>query len=362
MSGLFKRAGWAIAFLSAMLVMTAVDVPTASATDFCWKNSYGRGAGKIPHGCHPGDEKRGALCYEKCPAGMHRAKGTVDCHSNCPSGFVNTGLYCRPAKGEYGRGAGVGKKKCERKHGGGNCERKGGLWYQKCRAGYHNAGCCICRANRPNCRALGMGGNQGISCKKKIQVGKIRKKSCQDGYENRGGLCYKKCRAGFKGVGPVCWGKPPSNWVNCGMGAAKDKKACRSALSDQILSVGESALSIGGMVATLGGSAAATTGAKSASEAGKLAQLQKQYQDMMDLWEVAKEIPEVKKGVDIVKKTDTVAESAVQVYDAVDEGKQAVTAEDIARVAAMISAIVDPTGVSGVVAAYTYPKCSKLFK
>lgn len=34
--------------------------------------------------------------------------------------------------------------------------------------------------------------------------------------------------------------------------------------------------------------------------------------------------------------------------------------EDIIRVTAEIAALVDPTGIAGVVAAYTYPKCSEM--
>lgn len=39
----------------------------------------------------------------------------------------------------------------------------------------------------------------------------------------------------------------------------------------------------------------------------------------------------------------------------------ATTKEDYARVAALIAALADPTGVSSIVAAYTYSKCSKYF-
>ena len=34
--------------------------------------------------------------------------------------------------------------------------------------------------------------------------------------------------------------------------------------------------------------------------------------------------------------------------------------EDIVRVSAELAALADPTGVAGVVAAYSYPKCSKI--
>jgi hypothetical protein len=35
--------------------------------------------------------------------------------------------------------------------------------------------------------------------------------------------------------------------------------------------------------------------------------------------------------------------------------------EDFARIAANIAALVDPTGIAGVVGAFTYPTCSDIF-
>ena len=343
-------------------------VVEASATDFCWRDSYGRGAGKIPKGgCGPGQDHIGALCYDKCPAGMKRFG--FDCHSVCPPGFKNQGLFCR--KAEYGRGAGVPwrggdtkknhrqQHRCEAKYGKGNCERTGAIWYQKCRPGYHKVGCCICRPSKPDCRALGLKRGIDLSCAKRVKIGKPKGVRCGTGFVKSAGLCYKKCRPGFNGVGPVCWAQPPvASWVKCGMGAAKDKKTCRSAITDQIMSVGEVALN----VATLGTSAAATETANVAENAGRLAELRKEYQRMKDLWEEAKQIKEVKTAVNAAEKTKEVGEFASNVYGAEQEAEGAVTAEDMARVAAMIAAIVDPTGVSGIAASYTYPKCSKLFR
>ena len=60
-------------------------VVEASITDFCWRDSFGRGVGKIPKGgCGPGQDHIGALCYDKCPKGMKRFG--FDCHSVCPPG------------------------------------------------------------------------------------------------------------------------------------------------------------------------------------------------------------------------------------------------------------------------------------
>jgi hypothetical protein len=59
------------------------------------------------------------------------ARFGFDCHSVCPSGWSDQGLFCRLA--EYGRGAGFAwhiedgvsdsgmRKRCEKKHGKGNC-------------------------------------------------------------------------------------------------------------------------------------------------------------------------------------------------------------------------------------------------
>ena len=206
-----------------------------------------------------------------------------------------------------------------------------------------------------------MGLKRGIdlSCAKYIKIGKPKGVRCGTGFVRSAGLCYNKCRSGFIGVGPVCWAQPAlASWVKCGMGAAKDKKTCRGAITDQITSVGEVALN----VVTLGSSAGATEAANAAEDAGRLAELRKEYQRMKDLWEEAKQIKEVKTAVNAAEKTKEVGEFASDVYGAAQEAQGAVTPEDMARVAAMIKAIVDPTGVSGIIASYTYPKYYKLFR
>ena len=77
------------------------------------------------------------------------------------------------------------------------------------------------------------------------------------------------------------------------MGAAKDGKACASAIFSQITSVGQIAINI----ATLGTSSAATGAAQ---DAGKLAKLKQQLQTLRN---AIKGNKEVKKLTDIAKKT-----------------------------------------------------------
>ena len=42
---------------------------TQLRTDFCWRRSYGRGAGEVLNTCPSNKEKIGALCYSPCPSG-----------------------------------------------------------------------------------------------------------------------------------------------------------------------------------------------------------------------------------------------------------------------------------------------------
>ena len=138
------------------------------------------------------------------------------------------------------------------------------------------------------------------------------------------------------------------------MGAAKTSAACGSAVFGQVAGVGQMALTI----ASLGSSTALTAGMKAPEDAGKLAKLKQQFSEM-------------KVAFDLAKKNNANVKRAVEAADAANKGKKgytamataenAVTDEDMVRMAAQIASIMDPTGVSDTVAAYTYPKCSKLY-
>lgn len=369
---------WA-ARLSGILVVMVLTVLTASRglaeAEFCWKDSYGRGVGTVPTSCAPGQEMRGLLCYDNCPAGMQRAAATIDCHSVCPPGYRDDGLFCRRA--EYGRGAGYAWEirdgfssagmisRCESDgNGKGTCEMSAAIAYPKCRPGYSAAGCCICRPTEPNCEQLGLGGRVDLSCAKKIQIGSAPKLGiCPGGSSNLpgsaqemdAGLCYGGCEPGYTGVGPVCWKAPPSGWVHCGMGAATTDKKCGEIIFGQVTSVGKLALT----VATMGSSMVGNAGGSAPGNASKLVQLKELYAQLQDKYEKAKK---ASSALAAAEKTVEASLTVKSGYTAINTALNVATAEDLARVAAQIASIVDSSGVSDVVGTYTYPKCSKYFE
>lgn len=94
--------------------------------------------------------------------------------------------------------------------------------------------------------------------------------------------------------------------------------------------------------------------AASGTKASKLAQLKQAYaaaKQANSKWAQAAEA---------AMKTKEIVENGKTCYDIMNTDSTP-TEEDIARLAAMIASLADPSGVTGVVAAYTYPKCSKLF-
>lgn len=239
--------------------------------------------------------------------------------------------------------------RCEKDNGVGNCEKNGLIYYPKCKPGFYNVGCCICRPNAIKCSAVGLNNGIDLSCGKKIIIGAPTGMSCAAGLEYDAGLCYKTCKAGFYGVGPVCWANAPANWVGCGMGAATTKKVCSDAVFDQVTSVGNMALNI----ATAGAGKAGSI----AKDAAKAAELKKKFEALKKLVNASEKVQSaISKGQGKFPATD----AGKGVADILKADLDAVTPEDIVRVSAQISALVDPSGASDVIAAYAYPKCSTL--
>ena len=165
------------------------------------KNSYGRGAG-IPMVCGPDEDLNGALCYPKCKPGYTGA-GPV-CWQSCPAGLRDDGAFCGKPE-PYGRGAGYAiwdEGKCKNENG--ECEKNGAMWYPKCRASFHNVGCCVCSPDCPSDMP-----DIGVSCQKNSygRTAGTPLHACPDGYEKGAAdaVCYPLCKPKFKGVGPVCW-------------------------------------------------------------------------------------------------------------------------------------------------------------
>ena len=86
---------------------------------FCWKKSFGRGAGVIPDNC-PDDKpnKQAGLCYK-----------------SCPSGYKAVGPVCWKGLKAKGRGAGTIPSKCDDGY-----EKDAGLCYKNCKATFYGVG------------------------------------------------------------------------------------------------------------------------------------------------------------------------------------------------------------------------------
>jgi hypothetical protein len=74
-----------------------------------------------------------------------------------------------------------------------------------------------------------------------------------------------------------------------------------------------------------------------------------------------KNTKEFKKALDAANTAKKLGSAAYKGYKAGQQLSDKPIPEDMARIAAEIASIADPTGAASVVAAYTYPKCSKYF-
>lgn len=312
----------------------------------CWMGSYGRGVGTIPNQCNSGMELRDGLCYKPCAQG-YTGVGPV-CWQSCPAGFRDDGAFCgKPAA--YGRGGGYPWRfgdgfndrgmfrRCHAAHGNGNCQKNGAIVYPRCRAGFHQVGCCICS---PNC--VDGQTDIGVSCAKKSygRGAGVIPTGCSDGKTNQHGLCYVTCRTGYKGVGPVCWADncPTKFPTKCGLGCAVNSTECGWAIFDQVSSVGEAIFNI----ATFGSGSAATTTARVGTQVAKTtakttAQATIKQQLKNKAREMGKELAE-----------SCAENAALMCYDAQLTGEFAWES-------------LDPTGIANIVKAFNKPLCTDFF-
>ena len=384
----------------------------------CWRDSYGRGVGKIPE-CSPDQTRDGLLCYEPCSKHPKAERGQRYenvggvCWQQCPPGFRNDAAFCR--KAEYGRGVGFPWEfgdgltdsgmfaRCEKKHGKGKCEKCLAIVYPKCKTGYKPVGCNICTPKERDCAAAGLGGKFLGSCAKKTFVTWPVKGGCANPatQENDAGLCYPKCRRGYAGVGPVCWATCPDSMpVNCGASCAKDKSSCSLTLTDQVLApvmaAGNAALTVatlgtgtGAAAAAKGGAAGAKVAAASAARATAKAALVKGVKTALRA-KVKRLAKELSKDLAIDAAVGGVLTSSIWAgmdAKAKAEAKKAISQQvranleerlsDEAAIDAVVEATLkgveeqqpgsefpweslDPTGVAEIVVAYNIPLCSSL--
>ena len=247
---------------------------------FCWKKSYGRGAGTVPQRCRSGKQKQAGLCYHHCRGGFSGV-GPV-CWKQCPGGFRNHGLTCYKSwrkwhfKKTYGRGAG----------------------------------------SVPT--------------------------ECNNGKENKAGLCYHHCRGGFYGVGPVCWqhcqGETP---YNCGAACGSSTMACARRVYDMVKGVLLMIKKLKTLSAGVGGSSAIKSSAKAALTAGvKMAkEFTKKHLNKETFVKFMKSKTQGKNSDDSLSK----------LYDESTKFDTNTAVENLKGV--------DPTGIAEAVVAFLHSKC-----
>jgi hypothetical protein len=267
---------------------------------------------------------------------------------------------------EYGRGAGYPWQfgdgfnsdgmfsRCQRDYGQGNCEEWGAVVYPKCKPGYSNFGCCICRPNPFNCASFGFQASSqlDISCAKTIIIGDPTPMVCAGNLQLSGAVCYKACAATYTGVGPVCWAAVPKGWVECGMGAATTSTTCASTTFSQVTSVGMLAINI----ATFGASGEAEAAAKGAEMGADLiSKLKGSFNDLKTLYDANQNVVTFFKGLAAAGSAALTAKDVIAVLNSNNT-----TPADIIRVTAEVASLLDPTGVASVISAYSYPLCSDI--
>lgn len=381
-------------------IFSAISVQ-AEGPEFCWKDSYGRGVGTFPPQ-PPATHFRHWFSSElyTCPDGFYRSLNPdinardaclrdTPAHSKwgpaismgriinpaptsrafkdpgynvwfqCPSGFNRTLAHvkapnaCSNGIWPFEETRRVQELKVYQ-----NPLPKGAFgdpngYYYKCPKGYNRTIFPVTADNA--CEKV-------IPAKQEKAKASVVGSACQDKVMDAG-LCYDACKKGYVGVGPVCWSNAPKNWVECGAGSAKDDKTCASITTTQV----GSTLMLAANVATMGSGSAASV-AKKGDKAKELKELKKKYDKLMKELAKVKNTKTFKAGEKALEKHQDAVQGAKNVgkvykgYMGVKTLTEATTPEDMARAAAQIAAILDPSGVSDVVAAYTYPLCSKYFK
>ena len=366
-----------------------MTISTVQASiDFCWKDSYGRGVGLIPNTCASGKKKEGALCYEPCKAGYESSTWGA-CLQKCTDGFTDQGLFCRKAEykvKEYPwqfsdplNDSGM-TSRCEAKHGSGNCWKPLLVVVEKCKADYeHILGFCRPKT-APNCSREGYAGQFDLSCTKDTYFKTPVTANCANNMENDAGLCYKKCETGSDGVGPICWSDCSKKTLptECGAGCASDPASCGTQTANLVISVLDSAVSIATAVGTMG----VATAIKQTTQVATKAALKEGGKATVR--QMAKHAGKISKGVALQTAKDQIkgivvkngfeygASGATAVGNAISlfsnisdisngnyksqEERDFMVAQEILNNVALL----DPSGIVGIVAAYTKPKCSVL--
>ena len=315
---------------------------------FCWKDAYTRRLGRLPQECGAGQERFGLLCYDVCPPNMERHPITGSCRSTCPQGdFYDDGIYCKLREQTYDRPGYWWSSSCRNDHG--TCEKCFTKSYPKCRANYHSTWyCSACERDPINCPALNLDDALFSSGCKKRSIAAIfqnpRWPSCGSDEEYSAGLCYQKCSGGDMGIGLVCWSGAPEGWVDCGFGAARTPEDCASAVDEQTTA----AVELLTFFLVPGVSLAATYEEKQT----KFFELLRVFKKLIDQGIIENN------DLELLGEQGYMLATLVNNLDGMEQDD--LTEAEIVRYVATLAEAFDPTGISGVLAAYSYDKCSVL--
>lgn len=380
------------------------EVSSGGATA-CWLDSYGRGTGQIPGrvaDCPDGYINIGFNCFSPLESYVAPSRP-----ADCPRG-TNIGLFCLYWGGFLGvipYMDNTGAMTCRANEflnpGVGRC-------YPNCNPGFTSTG-EFCS------KGLDLLGPSSMTCKAgEVKCGAQDARCCPDtsaGGECGGGdkdktgtyilggsliaagaatvnpllviggittlladvaLCYDKCGEGYKGIGPVCWGKcPPELPFSCGAMCTDTEATCGLNVFGQVASVGALAANvvtfgqatkakIAGQSAIKAGQAAEKV-VDTAAEVGKLKQL---YQTSVNTFNTLRKNSKLfDRLVKVGKAAGKYGLPGLVVAGTAGElvMTENITPEDIIRGAAQIAELADPTGIAGVVGAFTYATCSKKF-
>ena len=340
-----------------LLLMLFAATNLSAADDFCWRDSFTRGAGTIPSDCEYSQEKQGLLCYPKCPSG-YVGQGPV-CWQSCPSGMVDNGVGCtKPAP--KGRGAGYTWQgsdgvssdgmlaRCTAANSQG-CEMWGAIAYPKCEAGYANFGANICS---PVCPAGFT--DMGVSCLKPTQTRATLTANCPAGTNYEDGLCYSPCKTGYYGVGPVCWGTCPADKpINCAGGCAATNDVCALMITDQVTTVVGFISDTVLTVVTAGGYSGIKTAAKQAIKKAEKFVAKETGKEIAKtaLTKMAKETGKYLKDQAQAKIEGMIVQMGQNALAlSIDPNAETETPD-------FEWTDLDPTGLADIVKAYNHPKC-----
>ncbi|MBE7170785.1 MAG: hypothetical protein INR73_09350 [Williamsia sp.] len=201
--------------------------------------------------CGADEDLVGATCYPKCKVGYYA--DVAICTPNVGPGLkvnVSQRYQCKPDE-----------------------ELKDATCYPKCQPGFHLAGGNICSQDcfpgsdgdiGVSCKkkTQGRGVGQTLLC----AAGTI-----PDETGGPAGLCFPKCNTGYHGIGPVCWQNCPNGSVECGAGCAKSAQECATTTFDQVFSVAMLAINIATFGSTSAAKPLVKKGEEAVEVAGRFA-------------------------------------------------------------------------------------------